>query len=285
MTQLLRLMRPWHWSKNLLCLAGVIFSGNAADPSQILRALGTAVAFCAASATIYILNDFLDRNRDREHPRKKDRPLASGQVSLGAATILAGGLALVAGLGGMLLGQGVDACIALYLLLGIAYSIGLKHIVLVDVLTIALGFVLRMVAGIYALDLQPTAWSILCTFFLALVFGFGKRRVELGADDANHRPVLANYTIPHVDNMLNSAATSTAICYALFTVSAGKNPTLILTLPLVWYALWHYVTAVIGHTSGKPELLVWRDRRLVWTAVAWLTLYSAIQYGGFRLLR
>jgi len=285
MGQLIRLMRPGRWSKNLLCLTGLVFSGDLTDPNQVLRALGALVAFCAASSTVYILNDFLDRDRDRLHPRKKDRPLASGRVSSGAALALAGGLALVAGLGANLLGVGADACIAVYLLLGVAYCAGLKRVVLVDVLVMAVGFVLRLLSGVYALGLRPFAWGVLCTFFLGLVFGFGRRRMELGADADGRGPARGAYRRAQLDHLLHGAITSTVLGYALFTVSPAKNPTLVLTVPLVWLAVSRYGGRALDPERADPDLVFWRDRALVATAAAWLALYTAIDLTGFSILR
>jgi len=223
----LRLLRPHHWTKNLACLAGVLFSGRFVDTGADERALWTFGVFCAASSAAYALNDVFDRERDRRHPRKRLRPVASGAVSVPAAVGVGAVLAATALAGAWALGFPVLACLLFYVANNLAYSAGLKHLPLFDVLSIAMGFVLRLLAGVYVVGELPTTWITLCAFFLALFLGFGKRRAELGAlgeQTNDQRPVLAQYTLSYLDYLLNSSAVMAVICYALFTTSPEKNP-------------------------------------------------------------
>ncbi|REJ97366.1 MAG: decaprenyl-phosphate phosphoribosyltransferase [Planctomycetota bacterium] len=276
-----KLARPQQWSKNLLCFAGVIFSGRFLELEHVVHAILVAVAFCAGSSAIYVLNDLIDRERDRQHPKKRERPLARGDVSPAAAGILGLSLAVLALWGTWQLNYETFLCLAILLVINLAYSTVLKHVVLLDVLCIASGFVLRLLAGIYAVDDQPTTWITLCTFFLAMFFGFSKRRGELQAlreSEAESRPVLESYSIDYLDNLLNSAATITILCYALFTVASGKNPALILTLPLVYYGVMRY-QRIISTTEAveEPERAVFADLRILLAFVVWLATYLIIE--------
>lgn len=285
---LLKLARPHQWTKNLLCFAGVIFGGHFTQQA-ITHAVLTAIVFSIGSSAIYVLNDILDRERDQEHGKKRHRPVASGAIPVPLAGIFGLALAVASLTGAWLLGQEVFACMAILLGVNVAYSIRLKHTSILDVLCIALGFVLRLVAGIYVVDDTPTTWITLCTFFLAMFFGFAKRRAELtslGAQDSNQRPVLDNYSIEYLDDLLNSAATITVLCYALFTVTSGKTPSLILTLPFVYYGIMRYKRLVSVTTDvEEPERVVFRDVRILLTFILWLASYLAIEHWKPELFR
>jgi 4-hydroxybenzoate polyprenyltransferase len=287
----LALLRPRQGTKNVVCLGGVLFSGRFTDSVHVGQALLTFVAFCGISSATYVWNDILDRESDRQHPRKCRRPIASGAVAVPAA-VLMGVLVGAAGLGlASLLGSGVLLCLLLYLVNTVAYSLWLKHQILLDVLSIALGFVLRLVAGVYAVDDVPTTWIALCTFFLALFLAFGKRRAELAAlitvEDQKQRPVLSQYTVPYLDAQVNSAAVMAVLCYALFTAtSADKDPTLVITVPIVWYAIMYYKRLLGFLEKGEePERIVLSEPRILISVVLWLATYLAITYGELRLWR
>lgn len=286
---LVRLMRPHQWTKNGLCLAGAIFSGRLFDLSAMELGAATAIIFSLGSSSIYVLNDILDRQRDRLHPKKRLRPVAAGLVSVPIAAGLAAGLAVAAMVGGWWLGGASLGCLLLYLGNNLAYSTRLKHLPLFDVLSIAMGFVLRLLAGVYVLDVLPTAWIVLCTFFLAVFLGFAKRRAELrslASGASVQRPVLSSYSVPYLDNLLNGAAVSTILCYALFTVTSGKNPTLVVTLPIVYYAILHYKRLVMVDDSGEePDRLLLRDRGIALSVVLWLALYLAMTHCDIVLFR
>ncbi len=278
---ILRLLRPHHWTKNLLCFAGVVFSGRFRDPRSWGNALDAFLVFCAASSAVYVLNDILDRARDLRHPVKCRRPIASGAVSVAAGAFLslllgAGSLGLAAWAGPRLL-----TCAAALLGVHLLYSLWLKHVPLLDVLCIAAGFVLRMLAGVYAVGEIPTVWITLCTFFLALFLALAKRRAELGAlggTPSEQRPVLTQYTIAFLDHAVTGAAVVTILCYALFTATSGKNPAEIVTVPVVVYGILHYLRRVLAQQGGEePELILLKDLRISASVLLWVALYVAIQ--------
>jgi 4-hydroxybenzoate polyprenyltransferase len=286
MFPLLKLLRVKQWTKNGVCLAGVLFSGMYSRPGAIALAAATALAFCLASSSIYIWNDIHDRKRDRSHPKKCGRPLACGEVSVSAAAALGAALGSGALLGGLGLGWAVFACIALYMVNNGLYSVWLKHVALLDVLCIVFGFVLRLVAGIYVVGDIPTTWIILCSFFLASFLGFSKRRAELNSISGNlekelpadsQRPVLDDYTVDYLDFLVSSSATMAIIAYALFATTSGKNPTLIVTLPIVYYAIMHYKRLVMVTKSGEePELILLKDPLIIVCIAAWIVLYMLL---------
>ncbi|MEO5936756.1 MAG: decaprenyl-phosphate phosphoribosyltransferase [Terriglobales bacterium] len=282
-------MRPHQWTKNAFCFAGVIFSGRFFEPIYVIDALLTFVAFCFASSAVYLFNDIKDVELDRLHRTKRDRPLVTGRLLRSTATVVAITLMLGAAAVAFLIGWKVVVCVVLYLLLNLLYSVGVKHVALLDVLFIASGFVLRLLAGIYAVQEIPTSWITLCTFFLALFLGFCKRRSELqGLGDSGEapRPVLNEYSLPYLDMLLSSSATITVICYALFTTAGGKNHTLVLTVPIVYFAISHYKRRVLMAGAGQePDRILLQDRRLQVSILLWLVLYMAVMYIPLDLFR
>jgi len=175
----LKLLRPHQWSKNILVFAGWIFGGHVGQPALLWLELAVFLTFCAISSAVYILNDIVDRERDRRHPSKCKRPIASGEVSVRTAAVLGGGLALGALLGAWALGWSTLACVLFYIGNNLLYSFFFKHIAVIDVLSIAFGFILRLLAGVYVFGELPTSWAVLCVLFLALFLAIAKRRAEL----------------------------------------------------------------------------------------------------------
>ncbi len=299
MLSVLKLLRPRQWTKNGLCFAGAIFSGNALNALAMVDAAVTAALFCLASSAVYVFNDILDRDRDRLHPRKRLRPIASRQVSVTLASWFVGLLLVVTFTGAWTLDPIVFICIAAYVLLNLAYSLKLKQIPIVDVLGIAFGFVLRLLAGIYVIGETPTAWITLCTFFMALFLAVAKRRAELSSFNngqrnagkdasaarlAEQRPVFGGYTLSFLDTFLVSAANMTVVCYALFTVAGGGNPSLVATLPVVYYAILHYQRKVMVDDGGEePESVLLKDPQVYLSIGVWLALYLAIDYSDVRI--
>ncbi|MFQ3680079.1 MAG: decaprenyl-phosphate phosphoribosyltransferase [Pseudanabaenaceae cyanobacterium] len=283
-----QLLRPHQWIKNTACLAGVVFGGRLGEPLALQRAALAFLTFSLAASAVYVFNDIQDWPRDRLHPRKCRRPLPSGTVTVAQAWAMAVGLAgLAVGLA-LGLGQGGFLCAGAYLLLNLAYSLRLKHMVLVDVHCIALGFVLRLLAGIYALGDRPTGWIVLCTFFLALFLGLAKRRGELAQhpETAGQRPVLARYTLPFLDSALDNTAVMAVVSYALFSAHPAKNPSLVLTVPIVYYAIAHYKFLVTVEAGGEdPDRIWWQDPRIRYSVLLWLLAYLAIDYGNLQLFR
>lgn len=289
-TAILSLIRPNHWVKNFFCLAGIFFSGRYSDPHAFPPAIFAFVAFCFASSATYVFNDLQDIELDRRHARKWSRPLASGQISKRVACILLTALALAAILVARATAPGVLACVLLYLLLTTAYSLKLKQIALLDVFCIAIGFMLRLAAGIYAVNEIPTGWIMICALFLTLFLGFSKRRSELyemgGSTflrQPRQRPVLAEYNLSFLDSLLNSTATMAILSYALFTTSSGKSKSLILTTPVVVYAIMRYKQLVMVENSGeRPEKSVFTDSVLIISMLVWLALYFLFTHSRFQ---
>lgn len=286
---LLRLLRPQQWTKNLAAFAGVIFGGRITEPGSVMLDLLVVLTFTAASSATYVFNDLRDVDYDRQHPARRLRPLAAGEVATGTAIRLAVALALGALLLALLLGKATFVCLALYLVINALYSSGLKHVPLLDVSCIAMGYVLRVLAGIYVLGDMPTAWITLCTFFLALFLGFSKRRSEFVAHatpTGDSRPVLRGYGRDILDSLLNSSATMAVMSYAMFTATSGKSPTLIITVPIVYYAITHYTRLVLQEDRGEePDQILLRDRTIQISIVLWLVCFIAIFYGHVTLFR
>jgi 4-hydroxybenzoate polyprenyltransferase len=247
--------------------------------------------FCLISSAVYILNDVMDRDRDREHPRKCKRPIAAGLIAPRTAIAMAVCLGLGALVGAWQLGASVFVCAGLYVLNNVAYSTGMKHFALFDVLAISIGFILRLLAGIYPVGDLPTAWIVLCVFFLSLFLGFSKRRAELGARPADEcggitRPVLVHYTREFLDQLIAGSAVMSILCYALFTVVGEKNPSLIITIPIVFYAIMHYARLVMNLRGGEePERILIMDRNLQASILWWLAIYTFIVHGRIHIFR
>jgi len=285
----LRLLRPQQWTKNLACMAGVVFGGRLGEPHAVLLDALVVVTFTLAAAAVYVVNDLFDLAHDREHATKRTRPLAAGEVTTTAATVLALGLAVAAGVGAALLGRGTAACLGAYGVLNVLYSLGWKHVALLDVCCIAFGYVLRVLAGVVVLGDVPTGWILLCTFFLALFLGFTKRRAELLDPDRvgnDQRPVLHAYDRRGLDSLVDGSATMAVMTYALFTTTSGKNPSLIVTVPIVYYAIMHYRQRAQASGLGQePDRLLLSDRALQVCIVLWLVAFVGIFYGHWTFVR
>jgi 4-hydroxybenzoate polyprenyltransferase len=283
----LALTRPFQWTKNLLCLGGVLFSGNAHDPELLLIGLAAVAVMTLASAAVYCFNDIRDREFDRNHPLKSQRPVASGAVSVQTAALLGIVLAVGSLAAAYPLGVSTLACIAIYLVLGLLYSVWLKHVPLFDVISLSMGFVLRLLVGIYATGQIVTSWIVLCTFFLAMLLGCGKRRSEVSSAQQNddvQRPVLSSYSIEFLDLLVISAATITLIFYALFTAASGKNPSLAVTVPFVYYGVMHYShLLVVQKSQDEPARILLKDRPMQLCILFWLITYLVILYTKWQL--
>lgn len=283
----IRLLRPRQWTKNLFVLAGVVFSSRALDPHWLGQALLAFAAFCAVSSAVYVINDFFDRKCDRQHPIKRFRPLACGAVSPASGVALAVGAAAISLALGALCGRAVVLLLVCYFVTMLAYTTWLKHRVIVDVMVIAAGFILRILVGTEAVHVPASSWIVLCTFFLALFLGFGKRRAEMNTSNvqaANTRSVLSFYSVPMLDRFCNISGTLAIATYALFTLSPGHNPTMLLTTPFVVLGLFRYLYLVEQRGDGEaPETILLRDRGIQVAAVGWSLTCVAILYYGLRL--
>lgn len=268
---LLRALRPQQWSKNVFVLAALAFAWGdrtlvpPVGDAEALRVLCAFAAFCCAASAIYLVNDVLDAEQDRLHPEKRTRPIASGELAVPVA--LGAALALVCGAG--LLARRASAggwdvawVVGSYTLMNLAYSLKLKQVALLDVFCIALGFLLRVIAGGLASGAPVSHWLLLCTLFLALFLALNKRRAELallGADGANHRAALGAYTLGFLDQMVTVLAAATLVCYALYTVDPatsakfGGHARLLWTVPCVVFGLGRYMLLVqSGRAGGNP---------------------------------
>jgi len=284
---LLDSLRPRQWVKNLFVFAGVIFSQQLLTP-RIWPALAAFAIFCGLSGAIYLFNDVADRDKDRLHESKRLRPVASGALPLGAAVgfgvlLLAGCLAAA-----FRLSPSFGLVALAYGALLTAYSVWLKHVVILDVLTVAAGFVLRAVAGAVAVDVEISGWLLICTILIALFLALGKRRHEyrsLTGDAAAHRPILAEYSEGFLDQMISVVTASTVTTYALYTMSpetVAKFHTrlLPLTLPFVLYGIFRYLYLLYRRDlGGNPSDLLVTDRGLLLDALLWMLATLAIIYG------
>jgi 4-hydroxybenzoate polyprenyltransferase len=280
-------LRPSQWTKNLLVFAALVFAERLFDPASLAAATGTFAIFCGLSGVVYLLNDVADRESDRQHPLKRGRPIASGALAvrsaLGAA-VLIGASALAAAFW-MSAPLGLTA-LAYLGLLGL-YSGFLKHVVIIDVLTIAVGFVLRAAAGAVAIGVAISHWLLICTILLALFIALAKRRHELVllADGAtNHRPILEEYSPYLLDQMIAVVTASTLIAYIFYTISAETadkfgTPWLGLTIPFPLYGIFRYLY-LVHHRSGggNPADLLINDRPLLACVSLWVLTVVLIVY-------
>lgn len=277
-------MRPYQWAKNSFVFAGVVFTGQMFEPPRVAKSLAVFGLFCALSGGAYLLNDVADRRGDYEHRRKRLRPIAAGRVPVWVACGLAGAL-ILAGLGfGFLVNYDVGRTLAAYVILTLTYSRWLKHVVIIDVIAIAVGYALRVLAGGFSVEVVSTSWSLICTFFLALMIGVGKRlgeKREYTTDGINQRVVLKMYSENFLSQMLLVASMVTITAYALFTLTSGKNENLILTIPFVVYGVLRYLWLVERREDVEvPEMLVLRDRPLLLNSVLWGVCTVTILYVG-----
>ncbi len=274
MSAMVRLLRPKQWTKNLLVFAALLFTGSFNDSGLLTVAVFAFVSMCAASSATYVFNDLKDVERDRAHPKKKNRPIAAGAVSKSVAI----GLGIVlAGLGlsvAYLLGTDSLIIVSTYLAIQVFYNLGLKRVPVADVYVIALGFVLRAGLGAAAIEVKLSGWLIFCTGALALMLGFGKRRhefIQQGEERETTRQSLVHYNRTALDALVIMFATAAALCYGLYTLeskTAEQYPGIILTAPFVFYGITRYVLLVFtANEGGEPEEVLFRDPHLVFSII------------------
>ena len=271
-------MRPHQWLKNVFVFAGLLFSQSWRDAPIVTHVLLAFAAFCCFSSLVYIINDWHDRASDAMHPSKRDRPLASGAVSVPVALALA---ALLLG-AGVALAWGNRVLLALlctYVLLNLAYSWRLKHIPVVDVSIIASGFMLRLLAGTVAVGIPPSRWLLLTGIFLALFLGFSKRKAESFQADASQRAVMAHYTPGLLDTFMASTMSATIITYSLFATSAEAQlqhgERLLYSVPVVIFGMLRYAYQVHrGHGEDVARDLI-RDPWILAAGVCWLAIFAS----------
>ena len=282
-------LRIRSWTKNLFVFAGILFANLWSDPEAVgITALG-ALGFCLLSSSVYLINDIIDRKRDINHPEKKDRPIASGALPVRTAALAAALLAAGVLLGSWMLAPTYAVVLSFYFAMQLCYSFKFKHVVILDVLIIATGFVLRAIAGVtLAMDAGYTEvsisyWLIVCTFFLAVFLAFAKRRSEvisLGKDAASHREILEEYSIPLLDEMMGIATAASIIGYSIYTVSERTlelvSTRLWLTIPFVTYGVFRYLYLIHikGH-GGSPDKLLLQDKPLLINILLWVITVAA----------
>jgi 4-hydroxybenzoate polyprenyltransferase len=282
-----QLCRPQEWLKNVFVLAPLLFSGALRHRAAVAAALAAVGCFCLWSSAMYCFNDVLDAAADRCHPRKRLRPVAAGRLARAWALVLSAGLALVASVAAWAL-LPLPFVIAgmCYLANAVLYTLVLKHRAIVDVLSIALGFVMRLLAGCVAIAVAPSAWLAVCGFSLAMLLGFGKRRLEIAhvLVGAAFRPALMAYTVAKLNLLLGVTASLCLLSYTLYTVAPttierhGTNR-MVYTVPLVAYGIWRYVRkGQEGQHDGPIEVLL-ADWIFPTTIVLWLLLVLMLIYG------
>ena len=273
-------LRPRQWAKNLLLFAGIVFAAKLGDAERWGEGVAAFAAYCAASSAAYLVNDVRDAENDRQHPVKRLRPVASGELPGRAALVLAGVLAAAALAGAALLGPWSAAFMGGFLVLQAAYTGGLKHVVLIDVLVIAGLFVIRASAGAQAVDVRISPWLLICTGLLALFLALAKRRAELvlvGAEETPGRPVLEGYSLALVDQLVSVVAASTVIAYSLYTFTARDSKAMMATVPFVVYGVFRYLLLLHRHDLGEePENVLLTDVPLLLTIASWAATSAVI---------
>ncbi|MFA5314527.1 MAG: decaprenyl-phosphate phosphoribosyltransferase [Candidatus Omnitrophota bacterium] len=287
MKDLLIALRPQQWVKNIVLFAGLIFSQNFFDSRRSAVVLAAAVVFCLASSALYLLNDILDIEADRKHPQKKNRPLASGRIRPIAAHVLSYTLMLWAFIAAYILNRNFGIILTVYLILEFSYSAYLKNVVILDIFCISAGFLLRVVAGAVVIDVPISNWLLICTIFLSLFLALGKRRGEmvlLEGRAADHRPVLAHYSLPFIDQMMTVVTASTILSYVLYALSpqtTAKFHTRNLQYSIIFvvYGIFRYLYLVFQKKEGgAPEKVLFSDKPLLFDLLLYMAAVIAAVY-------
>ena len=287
LVDLLLSTRPRQWLKNLFVFPALVFSEHLLEWSFASRAIGAFLCFWALSGGIYLVNDLLDLEQDRNHPLKLKRPLASGALPVPAAIVSS--VLLITGGGGcaFLLDRDFGWVTVVYTVLNVAYSVRLKHVVLLDVLCVASGYLLRAVGGAVVIDVHISTWFVLCAFAVTLFVSTIKRRqemVHLQGRAERHRATLREYSLPFLDQVISILTSATLICYALYAMGVGEEPgqadrNMQWTIPFVLYGVLRYLFLVYRREEGaEPEEVVWRDRPLQAAILLWLAVSMTVLY-------
>jgi len=274
---LIESMRPKQWVKNGIIFAALIFDVQLFMLTPLLRTLAGFVILCMLSSAVYLFNDLADIEKDRLHPKKRLRPLASGRLNTSVALVVAILLPLVALPLSFLLDWRFGVIAVVYLVTNILYSFWLKNVVIIDVMLLATGYVLRVAAGVAIITVERfSPWLYICMTLLALFMGFGKRRGEMvlqGNGSNSSRKVLQDYTLPFLDELINIVSTATIVAYSLYTFTAPnlpENHAMMLTIPFVIYGIFRYLYLIhIKGEGGAPDELVLTDRPLQVTFALW----------------
>jgi len=278
----IQLLRPKQWIKNLFIFAALLFSKSLGKPLSILAAFYAFLCFCIIASTVYIFNDILDIENDRKHPRKRKRPLPAGIISKREAEILLAFILPSAAAFSFMLNYSFGLIVIVYLLNNLLYTLYVKNLVILDVMSIAMGFILRVAGGAIAIGVAISPWLILCTFLLALFLGFSKRRNELlilRENAESHRMILEHYSLESIDNMLSIVTVSTLISYSLYTFFATEDKHQMVTILFVLYGIFRYQYIIYNKQLGEsPEEIVLSDRPLLINILLWVLTSILIIY-------
>ena len=284
---ILESMRFRHWIKNILIFAGLIFSLNLFDSVLLAKVFVGFILFGLGASSIYILNDIQDREKDKEHPEKSKRPLASGSLRAANAYMASIFLSVVSLTGAYFVDTVFFLILFTYLAVNVGYSLAIKHVVILDVMCISFGFVLRVLAGTALVGVSPSDWLIICTITLSLFLGFSKRRQELvliGTEAVNHRRVLTDYNVAFLDQMISVATACTVMSYALYTI-ADETVTrfgtrnLVFTIPFVIYGIYRYLYLIHQKEMGSnPTHTLISDLPMILNGLFWLVAVLLIIY-------
>lgn len=286
---LIRTLRVYQWTKNLLVFAAIIFAGELLNTTAIINSILAFFSFCFAASSTYIFNDLMDIEKDRLHPDKSKRPIASGEISIQTAVVLSLILAVFSFILAYILGPKFIGILLVYVFLTVSYSLLWKRFFLVDVLVLSLGFVTRAIAGAVAINVIFSNWLIVCTLFLALFLSLGKRRGELLLlkDDAeNHRSVLVYYTIEYLDQLLLIVSAGALISFTIYTCSQEvverlHTDQLYLSLPFVIYGLFRYLYLVRYQGEGSdPTKVLLTDKPIAICVALWALTNIGLIYSG-----
>ena len=263
-------MRPWQWTKNMLVYAALLFSGTLFVEDKFMLATAAFMAFCLASSGVYFVNDIADVEKDRLNPKKCKRPIAAGKINIPVAYFLA----VILFAGGCLISYALNEncffLLAAYILINIGYTFRLKHVVIIDVMIIAAGFVLRAIMGAVVIGLNMTIWFLLCVMFLSLFLALGKRRHELAAVEDSSlvegRKVLQFYSLELIDQLMTIVTAALLICYALFTVDSNtqNHESMVITIPLALYGMFYYLYVVrVKNGGGAPDEALYKEKPIL----------------------
>lgn len=283
MIDFFKLMRPKQWIKNFFVFAAIIFSGNLLNVDLIVKNILTFVTFCITSSVIYVLNDIVDVEKDRCHPVKKNRPIASGRIKMVWAEIFDVILfAVVVFVSLKWLNAKVFAVMIIYIVINVLYCFKLKNVVIIDVMVITFGFVLRVESGSLSTGVSVSPWLFLCTILLSLFIALNKRKSEivtLKDRSGNHRKILEQYSIQNIDKMLTIVNPSILMAYSLYTFSSVQSRTIMFTIPFVLYGMFRYEYLVDKENiGGKPEDVFGKDKPFLINMILWILSVLIIIY-------
>ncbi|HOQ01050.1 decaprenyl-phosphate phosphoribosyltransferase [Acetivibrio clariflavus] len=279
----IKLLRPKQWVKNLFVVAPLVFAKHIFDYDYVVRVIAAFILFCLMSSGVYVLNDIIDCEKDKLHPKKKKRPIASGIIRKMEGCIVIAILLPLALIVSFYIDLYFGMVVLAYFINNMLYSFMVKHMVILDVMSIAFGFLLRVIGGAIIIRVYISPWILLCTLLLALFLGFSKRRNELVVlekDAENHRKILEEYSLEFIDNMLSIVTASTVMAYSLYTFSTNsENYNMMLTIPFVLFGIFRYQYIIYKkNEGGSPEETVLSDIPLIVSIVLWGIVSVAILY-------